>query len=162
MPEECLGFPSTLVCCCELKRGSRKHYSIIPPLCLSQFSFNQSYHPFCCRKCFSGLHIAWRWASSSSMFLSSPFFFFFPLFPIIIFQNLMSDTNTGYHRMRGGRGGNLRALDHFWREEGRDGVGRQRERERERGNETIPYHLGVCSIISIGWFKKGHGSGSKV
>ena len=40
--------------------------------------------------------------------------------------------------------------------------GRERERERERGNETIPYHLGVGSIISIGWFKKGHGSGSKV
>ena len=39
---------------------------------------------------------------------------------------------------------------------------RERERERERGNETIPYHLGVGSIISIGWFKKGHGSGSKV
>jgi hypothetical protein len=38
----------------------------------------------------------------------------------------------------------------------------ERERDRERGNETIPYHLGVGSIISIGWFKKGHGSGSKV
>jgi hypothetical protein len=82
-------------------------------------------------------------------------FFFFSLFPIIIFQNLMSDTNTGYHRMRGGRGGNLRALDHFWREEGRDGVGRQRERERERERERQRNYT-IC------WFKKGHGSGSKV
>lgn len=47
---------------------------------------------------FSGLHTARRWI----FFYVLSFRFSLPFFlSIIIFQNLMSDTNTGYHRMRG-------------------------------------------------------------
>jgi len=158
MPEECLGFPSALVCCCELKRGSRKHYSIIPPLCLSQFSFNQSYHPFCCRKCF--LACILHGAGLLHLLCSCLFFVFLFLF---ISNHNLSELNERYEyripqnarRARRKSKGVGSLLE-------RGGERRCGKAERARGNETIPYHLGVGSIISIGWFKKGHGSGSKV
>ena len=68
-----------------------------------------------------------------------PVFSFLFLFPFISNHNL-SELNERYEyripQNARGRGGNLRALDHFWREEGRDGVGRQREREA-----TKLYHI---------------------
>jgi hypothetical protein len=70
---------------------------------------------------------------------------------IIIFQNLMSDTTTGYHiRMLlfgNGGGGNLRVLETFGERE-RACQGRE---EKDRGREgTKLYHIiWERSIISI-------------
>ena len=77
------------------------------------------------------------------------FFYYVPVFSFFFFVPFISNHNLSELNERyeyripqnaRGRGGNLRALDHFWREEGRDGVGRQRERERER-EATKLYHI---------------------
>jgi hypothetical protein len=91
-----------------------------------------------------------------------PVFSFLFLFPFISNHNL-SELNERYeHRIPQNARRARRKSKGVGSLLERGGERRCGKAERARGNETIPYHLGVGSIISIGWFKKGHGSGSKV